>query len=91
MQARKISSWEGMHQSRGIHRRRGRGLQVRRVRWSVDRARSRAWMSGRIGKGAFEALSMKRGPDEGNRDLRYWLLFQEGTRGRWMRKGSGVG
>lgn len=91
MQPREIGSWERMHQSRGIHGSGGRGLQVRRVRRSVNRAGRGAWVSGVVGKGAFKALSMKRSSDEGHVHLRYWLMFQRGTRKRWRMKGSRMG
>lgn len=61
---------------------------MRRVRRSVDRAGRGAWVSGRVGKGTSEALSMKRRSDEGHVDLRYWLMFQRGTwrkRRNWNR------
>lgn len=90
MQTREIGSWKGVHQSRGIYGGRGWGLQVRRVRRSVDGAGGGSWVSGRVGKGAFQALSMKRRSNEGNGDLRHWLMFQTGTRRRQRRKGSGV-
>lgn len=61
------------------------------MRRSVDRARRGAWVSWRIGKGAFQALSMKRRSDEGQRDLRHWLMFQSWARMRWRMKGSRVG
>lgn len=48
-------------------------------------------MSGRVGKGAFQALSMKRGSDEGHGHLRYRLMFQSRARMRWRMKGSRVG
>lgn len=88
MQPREVGSWEGVHQSRGIHGGGGWGLQVRRVRRSVDRAGRGAWVSG---KGAFQALSMKRRSDEGHRDLRYGLMFQREAGMRWRMKGSRVG
>lgn len=90
MQTREISSWEGMHQSRGVHGRRGWWLQVRRSGRSVDRAGRGAWVSGWVGKGAFQALSMKRRSDEGHGHLRYWLMFQSGTWRGWRMKGSRV-
>lgn len=48
----------------------------------MDRAGRGAWMSRRIGKWTFQALSMKGRPDEGYGDLGYWLLLQWWARGR---------
>lgn len=48
-------------------------------------------MSGWVGEGAFEALSMERRSDEGHGDLRYRLVFQDRTRRGWRMKRSRVG
>lgn len=55
----------------------------------MDGARRGAWVSG--SKRAFQALGMKRRSDEGNGDLRHWLMFQGGARRMWRRKLSRVG
>lgn len=57
----------------------------------MDGAGRGTWVSRRVGKGAFQALSMERRSDEGHRDLRYWLVLHSGTGRRWWMEGSSVG